>query len=70
MAQLHSRQPIILDPAFYDAWLDPATPQDLLPGALAHNLDDALQFHRVGRDVNVTRGGGDHAGMIGPLNPA
>jgi putative SOS response-associated peptidase YedK len=70
MAQLHSRQPVILDPAFYDAWLDPATPQDLLPGALAHNLDDALQFHRVNRDVNVTRGGGDHPGMIGPLNPA
>jgi putative SOS response-associated peptidase YedK len=70
MAQLHARQPVILDPACYDAWLDPTTPQDLLPGALAHNLDDALQFHRVGREVNVARGGADHAGMIGPLNPA
>ncbi|RUV57521.1 hypothetical protein EOA85_15850 [Mesorhizobium sp. M5C.F.Ca.IN.020.29.1.1] len=26
MANLHDRQPIILDPAAYDAWLDPATP--------------------------------------------
>ncbi len=70
MAQLHTRQPVILDPAFYDTWLDPATPQYLLPSALARNLDDALQFHRVSREVNTTRGGGDHQAMIGPLNPA
>ena len=70
MAQLHTRQPVILDPAFYDVWLDPTTPQDLLPGALARNLDDDLQFHRVSREVNITRGGGDHPAMIGPINPA
>ena len=29
-----------------------------------------LMFYRVGREVNVTRGGSDHTGMIGPLNPA
>ncbi len=27
MRQPHDRQPVILDPAVYDAWLDPATPR-------------------------------------------
>ena len=44
MRQLHDRQPAILDPAVYDAWLDPATPE---PKALLdRNLDGELQFHR------------------------
>lgn len=70
MRQLHNRQPVILDPAFYDVWLDPTTPLDLLPGTLAHDIDNALQFHRVSREVNTSRGGSDHPGMIGPLNPS
>ena len=53
MRQLHDRQPAILDPAVYNAWLDPATPE---PKALLDsNLDGELQFHRVSREVNSTK---------------
>lgn len=67
MRQLHDRQPAILDPTVYDAWLDPATPE---PKALLDcNLDGELQFHRVSREVNSTKDRSDSAGMIVSLNP-
>ncbi len=69
MKRLHDRQPIILDPTVYDAWLDPATPVPEAKELLAHDRDGELEFYRVGREVNATRGGTDHAGLIGPLNP-
>ncbi|MCG8270985.1 SOS response-associated peptidase [Aquamicrobium sp. NLF2-7] len=69
MKRLHDRQPIILDPTVYDAWLDPATPVPEAKELLVHDLDGELEFYRVGREVNATRGGTDHAGLIGPLNP-
>jgi putative SOS response-associated peptidase YedK len=69
MKQLHDRQPVILDPAVYDAWIDPATPVAEAKELLKHDLDGSLQFHRVGREVNATRGGGDRASMIEPMNP-
>jgi len=70
MRQLHSRQPIILDPAAYDAWIDPATSVADAKGLLQQDLDGDLQFYRVGREVNSTgKGGADHPGLIGPLNP-
>ncbi|CAM5659478.1 hypothetical protein MAUB1S_11487 [Mycolicibacterium aubagnense] len=52
--QLHDRQPVILDQAYYDAWLNPATPAGDLVDVLSHDIDDQLQFHRVSRDVNAT----------------
>jgi putative SOS response-associated peptidase YedK len=67
MRQLHDRQPAILDPAVYDAWLDPATPE---PKALLdRNLDGQLQFHRVSREVNSTKDRADKASMIEQFNP-
>ena len=54
MKQLHDRQPVILDPAYYDAWLTPQTPVADLPDILAHDIDNDLQFHRVSRDVNAS----------------
>lgn len=54
MQQLHDRQPVILDPAYYDAWLNPETPTGDLMGVLSHDIDDDLQFHRVSRDVNAS----------------
>lgn len=69
MRQIHDRQPIILDPAAYDAWLDPATPVADAKTLLRRDLDGELQFRRVGREVNVTRGGADHPGLIEPVNP-
>jgi putative SOS response-associated peptidase YedK len=54
MQQLHDRQPVILDQAYYDAWLNPETPADDLMDVLKHDIDDDLQFHRVSRDVNAS----------------
>ncbi|WP_084012961.1 SOS response-associated peptidase family protein [Mesorhizobium sp. L2C089B000] len=72
MKQLHDRQPLILDPAYYDAWLDPATPKDSLKDVLSHDIDGQLQFNRVGREVNtsaVNKLPNDHPGLVGPINP-
>ncbi len=66
---LHNRQPIILEPSVYDAWLDPATSAEAATDLLRRDLDGDLQFYRVGREVNTTKGGVDHPGLIGPLNP-
>jgi putative SOS response-associated peptidase YedK len=52
MKQLHDRQPIILDPAVYDAWLDPAVSVADAKGLLKHDMDGDLQFYRVNRAVN------------------
>lgn len=72
MKQLHDRQPLILDQANYDAWLDPATPKDSLKDILSHDIDGQLQFNRVGREVNtsaVNKLPNDHSGLVGPINP-
>jgi putative SOS response-associated peptidase YedK len=67
MRQIHDRQPVILDPAVYDAWLDPKTPAAEANKLLARNLDGDLQFHRVSRTVNSMKNqGGD---CIEPINP-
>jgi putative SOS response-associated peptidase YedK len=71
ITKLHDRQPVILDPEIYDAWLDPETPPSDAKQLLHENLDGDLEFYRVGREVNATRvdgGRNDHAGMIGPVN--
>jgi putative SOS response-associated peptidase YedK len=65
----HDRQPAILDPAAYDAWLDPATPADIVKPLLDRNLDGTLEFHRVSRAVNSTKDRSDSAIMIEPINP-
>ena len=72
MTQLHDRQPAILAPEAYDAWMDPATPAAAVKPLLANNLDGELQFHRVDRRVNSssrTDKPNDDASMIGPINP-
>ena len=67
--QIHDRMPVILDPAVYDVWLDPATSAGEVKGLLGHNLDGELQFHRVDRAVNSTKDRSDRADMIQPINP-
>ncbi|TIQ36273.1 MAG: SOS response-associated peptidase [Mesorhizobium sp.] len=68
--QIHDRQPLMLDPAYYDAWLDPKTPAADLKDILSHDIDGQLQFYRVGRDVNaaaINKQPNDHAGLIEPI---
>lgn len=56
IAHIHGRMPIILEPHSYERWLSGEDQGDqakaLLLGA---QIDDRLEFHRVGREVNNTR---------------
>lgn len=54
MQQIHDRQPVILNPDFYDARMDPETPPADAKQLLHENLDDDLEFYRVGREVNIS----------------
>ena len=72
MHQIHDRQPAILAPDAYDAWLDPQTLAAEVKPLLDRNLDGDLQFHRVDRTVNSsnrTDKPNDDASMIGAINP-
>ena len=69
MTQLHDRQPAILAPDAYNAWLDPSTPAGDVKPLLDRNLDSRLEFHRVSRAVNSTKDRSDAAHMIEPTNP-
>ena len=54
MAALHDRMPVILDPADYDAWLDPGGPRgaDLLRPCLAEWLEAVPVSTRVNSPRN------------------
>jgi putative SOS response-associated peptidase YedK len=67
MRPLHDRQPIILEQAAYDDWLDPATPAKVAKELLTHNLNGELQFRRVSRAVNSVKNHG--ADCVEPVNP-
>lgn len=54
MQQIHDRQPVILDPDVYDAWMDTETPPAVAKQLLHENLDVDLEFYRVGREVNAS----------------
>jgi putative SOS response-associated peptidase YedK len=69
MSNLHDRQPIILDPAVYDAWLDPETPVSKAKELLRYDLDNQLQFYRVDRQVNSSKNKGGEE-MIAPIDIA
>ncbi|QYA17571.1 SOS response-associated peptidase [Rhizobium sp. AB2/73] len=56
IAHIHTRMPLILDPASYDAWLNPDIQGKDAKSLLAdRQIDDQLVFHRVGREVNSSR---------------
>jgi putative SOS response-associated peptidase YedK len=53
IADIHPRMPVILDPADYAPWLDPALRDTDLLGSLLRPLPDAaIAFHPVGSRVN------------------
>jgi len=53
------RQPVILAPGDYDAWLSRDTCTANAKALLQRNLDGDLQFYRVLRDVNSSMFEGD-----------
>ncbi|PAP91518.1 hypothetical protein CIT31_30080 [Mesorhizobium wenxiniae] len=67
MVNLHDRQPIILDPAAYDAWLDAATPTSAAKDLLRRDLGAQLQFNRVDRQVNLSKNKGGEE-LIQPID--
>jgi putative SOS response-associated peptidase YedK len=55
---IHPRAPIILDPAHWEEWLDPATPVDRAEALLAEPLQGELELRPIGTAVNkVTNDG-------------
>jgi len=65
MEPIHNRMPVILDPADYDMWLDPATASDQLNHLLRPFAPEMLTAYPVGTAVN--RPGNDTAACIAPL---
>ena len=52
IAPMHDRMPVILGPAQYAAWLDPATPTDQLHAMLQPAAEDLLDYYPVSTYVN------------------
>ncbi|WP_099868061.1 SOS response-associated peptidase [Pararhizobium haloflavum] len=56
IAHIHTRMPIILDPVSYDTWLDTSIAgADAKAVLIESQIDDQLEFFRVGREVNSSR---------------
>ncbi len=55
MAPVHARMPAILDAAGVKAWLEPASPAEVLQALLVPAPEQALQRHGVGRAVGNPR---------------
>jgi putative SOS response-associated peptidase YedK len=59
IAHIHTRMPVIIDPASYDHRLSCEDQGDHAKALLlGSQMDSQLQFHRVGREVNNSRYGG------------
>src|SRR5258708_31784210 len=62
LAALHHRMPVILAPADYPRWLDPATDPAALQSLLRPVADDLLRYFPVDRRVNNVRN--DDAALV------
>jgi len=58
MAPIHERMPVVLAPADYGAWLDPAAPPDRLQALLRPCPEGFLRAYPVGRAVGNARNEG------------
>jgi len=68
LAPLHHRMPVIVAPADYARWLDPATDPSALQSLLRPAPDDLLHYRPVDRRVNNVRN--DDAAVLRPETPA
>jgi putative SOS response-associated peptidase YedK len=56
IAHIHTRMPVIIDPASYDRWLSCEHQGNHAKALLlGSQMDSQLQFHRVGREVNSSK---------------
>lgn len=67
VAAIHDRMPVILEPADWDAWLDPETPTHDLRPLLGPAHDDALRMRAVSPAVNDVRNEGPQ--LLAPWAP-
>ena len=64
-AQIHNRMPVILAPDDYDAWLDAATPTDVLRGLMKPYPAAKMRAEAVSRSVNSVKN--DTPDCIAPI---
>ncbi len=69
VAPLHDRMPVILDPAAEDAWLDPATPREVVSDLLRPFAEAETQLRPVGPAVNDARYDGPEC-LAAPIDRA
>ena len=62
LSQIHHRAPIVLDPQYFDDWLDPETSLEAVAGLTRPSLDSVFDWHPVSAEVGSTRV--DHDGLI------
>ncbi|MGE0744501.1 MAG: SOS response-associated peptidase [Rhodospirillales bacterium] len=67
LSPIHDRMPVILPPADWAAWHDPATPAEAAQAMLRPHPPEPMAFYRVSLRVNSVRN--DDAECIAPLNP-
>jgi putative SOS response-associated peptidase YedK len=65
LSQIHDRMPVILDPADYGAWLDPATGTDGAQALLRPYPPDKMAFRKVSTRVNSPKN--DDPECLAPL---
>lgn len=68
MSAIHPRCPVILDPADYDAWLDPQARSDDLRPLLQPPSDDLLECVPIGQAINKVANDGPQ--VQEPYNPS
>lgn len=66
MAPIHNRMPVILDPADYSDWLNPATPIDTVRDLLRPASDDLLAAYLISAWVNSPAH--DDARVLAPIH--
>ncbi len=65
LKEIHPRMPVILAPAAFDSWLDPATPGAEAQGLLGPYPSEALTYYRVSPRLNSPAT--DDPALIEPL---
>jgi putative SOS response-associated peptidase YedK len=70
MQVLDDRQPVVLSPDVYEAWLDRGTPARDVGALLDRNLDGTLEFHRIRYDEDADDSADDSSGKAVTMKTA
>ncbi len=62
LSEIHHRAPMVLDPQYFDDWLDPETSLEAVAGLTRPSLDSVFDWHPVSAEVGSTRV--DHDGLV------